>query len=79
MTAQAVSRARTFPFHEHRTLAEVKETESLQRAYGLRTIKPSSCKRLQELQSRAVNPLPPAATIIAGRASSRKDIEGRLN
>ena len=56
---------RSFPFGEHRTMAEVLETERLQAKYDRREMLGSpDARRLQSLQSRAVmpsEPEPPAA------------------
>jgi hypothetical protein len=52
----AVARARRFPFREHRTMAQVLETEELERLRAKGDSYGPNARRLQSLQSRAVMP-----------------------
>lgn len=56
--ATAVARQRTFPFREHRSMAEVYETEALLAHYrqSARYMETGAKKRLQALLGRVVLP-----------------------
>lgn len=58
MSGTAVSRFRTFPFMEHRTLREVYECQALALIYRIRSrrLTQPEAQRLQVLQGRAVEP-----------------------